>query len=203
MQAGGTENRELMARARLALRGRWGLAVAVTFLYLALSLVLQAMDAVGNLVWFVLAGPLTLGLMGVYLSLARGRNARFQDLFEGFNRFGTAVGAYLLQILFIVLWALLLIIPGLIAALAYSMTFYILADDPSCRAVEALKRSKEMMRGHKWKLTCLLFRFFGWLLLTVISLGIGLLWLAPYISVTMAAFYDDIKPAPAAADEAL
>jgi uncharacterized membrane protein len=203
MQITGTENRELMAQARAALRGQWGLGVAVTFLYLSLAIVVQSVHSVGSLIWLIIAGPFTLGLAGFNLTLSRGKPARFQDVFEGFNRFGVALGVHFLRMLFVLLWALLLIIPGIIAALAYSMAFYVLADNPSCGVVEALRRSKEMMRGRKWKLTCLLFRFFGWLLLTVISLGIGLLWLVPYISVAMAAFYEDVKPAPAAADEVL
>lgn len=203
MRIGGTENRELMAQARAALRGQWGLGVSVTFLYLALAIVLQSVSTVGSLVWLIMAGPLILGLAELYLALARGRTVRFQAVFEGFNRFGTAVGAYLLQLLFILLWMLLLIVPGIIAALAYSMTFYVLADDPDCGPREAIRRSKEMMRGHKWKLACLTLRFTGWLLLSVLSMGIGLLWLIPYMSVAFARFYDDVKPAPTAAHEAL
>jgi uncharacterized membrane protein len=202
MHITGTENRELMAQARAALRGQWGLGVAVTFLYLALGIVLQSVHSVGSLIWLIIAGPLTLGLAGFNLTLSRGKPARFQDVFEGFNRFGTALGVHFLRILFVLLWALLLIVPGIIAALAYSMAFYVLADDPACGAVEALRRSKEMMRGHKWKLLCLLLRFTGWLLLSAVSLGIGLLWLMPYVWVTLARFYEDIRPAPAVATEA-
>jgi uncharacterized membrane protein len=88
---------------------------------------------------------------------------------------------------------LLLIIPGLIAAYSYSMTFYILADNKSMGALEAIKKSKEMMNGNKWKLFRLSFRFFWWMLLSIVTLGIGLLWLIPYMSVSFATFYDDIK----------
>jgi uncharacterized membrane protein len=92
---------------------------------------------------------------------------------------------------------LLLIIPGIIAALSYSMTFFIIADDESIEPMEALKKSKKMMEGYKLKLFYLSIRFFGLALLCILTLGIGFLWLIPYTYVTMAKFYDDIKDNPA------
>ena len=94
---------------------------------------------------------------------------------------------------FILLWMLLLIIPGIIAALAYSQTFYILAEDESIGAMDALKKSKEMMNGYKWKYFCLSLRFLGWVLLCILTLGIGFLWLAPYVEVSYAHFYEELK----------
>jgi uncharacterized membrane protein len=114
-------------------------------------------------------------------------------IFEGFQRFGTALGAYFFMTLFIFLWALLLVIPGIIAAYSYAMTYYILADDPSLSGRDAITLSKEMMRGMKWKFFCLNFRFIGWILLSVFTLGVGLLWVLPYISCASAKFYDDVR----------
>ena len=91
---------------------------------------------------------------------------------------------------------LLLIIPGIIAALSYSMTFYILADDNSIGAMDAIKKSKKMMDGYKWKYFCLGLRLLGWALLCVLTLGIGFLWLIPYAQVSVAKFYDDVKANP-------
>jgi uncharacterized membrane protein len=100
------------------------------------------------------------------------------------------------MVLFIVLWLLLLIIPGIIAAISYSMTFYILADDKSIKPMEAIDKSKKMMDGYKWKYFFLCLRFFGWALLCILTLGIGFLWLIPYINVSIAKFYDDVKENP-------
>jgi len=97
------------------------------------------------------------------------------------------------MLIFILLWTLLLIVPGIIAAISYSMTFYIIADDNSIAAKEAIDKSKKMMDGYKWKFFCIGLRFFGLALLCVLTLGIGFLWLFPYIQVTVAKFYDDIK----------
>jgi len=116
-----------------------------------------------------------------------------EQIFQGFDNFGTAMGAYLLMILFVFLWSLLLIIPGIIAAISYSMTFYILADDSSIGAMDAIDKSKRMMYGYKWKYFGLGIMFFGLSILCILTLGIGFLWLVPYKQVTMAKFYDDVK----------
>ena len=97
------------------------------------------------------------------------------------------------MVVFVFLWALLLIIPGIIAAIAYSQTFYILAEDDTIGSMDALRKSKEMMIGYKWKYFCLGLRFIGWALLCVLTLGIGFLWLSPYIQVSYAKFYEDLK----------
>jgi uncharacterized membrane protein len=76
---------------------------------------------------------------------------------------------------------------------------YIIADTDTIGPLEAITKSKEMMRGNTWKLFCLYFRFFGWALLCILTAGIGFLWLVPYMQVCMAKFYDDVKgPQPAA-----
>jgi uncharacterized membrane protein len=111
----------------------------------------------------------------------------------GFNNFVTSLGAYLLMVLFTFLWMLLLIIPGIIAAISYAMTFYILADDESIGAMEAIDKSKEMMNGHKWAYFVLMLMYVGLGVLCLLTCGIGFFWLAPFISVTNAEFYDDLK----------
>ena len=136
---------------------------------------------------------MVLGLAVFALSLARNQEARLEQIFLGFSNFGTAVGAYLLMVVLIILWMLLLIIPGIIAAISYSMTFFIIADDDSIGAMAAIDKSKLMMDGYKWKYFRLGLRFLGWALLCILTLGIGFLWLVPYMQVTMAKFYDDVK----------
>ena len=88
---------------------------------------------------------------------------------------------------------LVFIIPGIIKAFAYSMTFYIMVDDKEIGANDAIEKSQKMMYGNKWKLFRLELRFFGWALLCILTLGIGFIWLIPYMQVTMVKFYDDIK----------
>jgi uncharacterized membrane protein len=99
---------------------------------------------------------------------------------------------------FIFLWTLLLIIPGILAAYSYSMTFFVLAEDPTIGARNSIRKSKELMFGNRWKFFCLGWRFFGWALLCILTLGIGFLFLAPYVQTSFARFYDDIKAGPEA-----
>ncbi len=82
----------------------------------------------------------------------------------------------------------------IVLSFRYAMTFFAIADDPACGPVEAIRRSVRLMRGAKWKLFRLSWRFFGWALLCTLTCGIGVLWLVPYMAVSIAAFYDDLKP---------
>lgn len=188
-----TTNRELMSQARNCLTGNWGLAIGVVVVSGIISMVAQIIPLVGILISMLIGGPLTLGVTVVFLTIARSEGAEFGMLFDGFKRFGAALCAYLLMSLFVILWCLLLIVPGIIAALSYSMTFFILRDDPTVGGLDAITRSKKMMKGNKWKYFCLQWRFFGWALLCLLTLGIGFLWLSPYIMTSNARFYEDLK----------
>ena len=187
------ENKELMAEARESLSGNWGLAIATFLVYGIIISIFQVIPTVGSVLALFIAGPMLVGVSMFSLSLSRGESARLEQIFEGFKNYGTVLGAYLLMVLFIFLWMLLLIIPGIIAAIAYSQTFYILAEDDTIGSMDALKKSKEMMDGYKWKYFCLGLRFIGWALLCILTLGIGFLWLSPYIQISYAKFYEDLK----------
>ena len=193
---GNTANADLMAAARASLQGRWGVAILGFLLYVVIINAIQLVPYLGSVALIIVGGPFTLGITIFGMSIARDADLNVSQIFEGFQRFGVALAAYLLMVLFIVLWSLLLVIPGIIAAFAYAMTMYIIADDESIGALEALRKSKEMMRGYKWKLFLLSLRFVGWALLCILTLGIGLLWLWPYIGTAVAKFYDDLA-APA------
>ena len=188
-----TENVVLMQMARESLKGKWGLAIGTFVVYMLISGILQIIPIIGPIGSLIISGPLALGLAVFSLSISRNQDAKLEQIFQGSNNFGTALGAYLLIVLFVFLWMLLLIIPGIIAAISYSMTFYILADDNSIDAMAAIDKSKKMMDGYKWKYFCLGLRFLGWALLCILTLGIGFLWLVPYMQVSMAKFYDDVK----------
>jgi len=195
----GTENVALMKMARESLKGNWGLAIGTFLVYFIIMGFLQGMAdyypmiALGSL---LISGPMALGITLFSLSIARDQNARLQQIFDGFHNFGTALGAYLLIIIFVLLWMLLLIIPGIIAAISYAMTYYIIADDPTIGPLDAIDKSKKIMDGYKWKFFLMYLVFFGWGLLCILTLGIGFLWLLPYVQVSTAKFYDDIKERP-------
>lgn len=180
-----------MKNAREALAGKWGIAVGGSLLY---SVIVGSLNYVFPL-GLIFGGPMVVGLAIFTLALYRKEEATIEQLFEGFKNFANSVVAYLLMTLYVFLWTLLLIIPGIIASLNYSQIMFILAEDKNIKGSEALKKSKEMMKGNRWKLVCLSFRFFGWLLLSILTLGVGLLWLIPYMQVSYAGFYEDIKKA--------
>jgi len=183
------ENVELRALARTQLRGEWIPAIGVCFVCYAI-LCVAGMTAVGPL---IVGGPLTLGLSAYFLNRARGRPAKIETLFEGFNNFGSSLILYILYLVFLFLWTLLLVIPGIVKMYSYSMAFYILKDEPDIGALEAITKSRKMMDGHKGKLFRLHLSFLGWLLLCIPTMGIGLLWLWPYVAAGVANFYVDLK----------
>ena len=188
-----TENVVLMRQARETLNGKWGLAIGTFVVYFILMVGIQMIPIAGIIISLLIGGPMALGIASFSLSLSRNEDAKFNQIFGGFNKLGVSLGAYWLMILFTILWSLLLIVPGIIAAISYSMTFYIIADDDSIGVMEAIDKSKKMMNGHKLKYFYMGLRFFGLSLLCILTLGIGFLWLFPYMQVSLAKFYDDIN----------
>ena len=198
-----TENVVLMRMARESLKGNWGLAIGTFVVYMIIISAIQGIahhTPMVGLVSLIIGGPFALGISIFSLALSRNTEARLEQIFQGFNDFGNTLGTYLLMVLIIILWMLLLIIPGIIVAISYSMTFYIIADDRSLGGMEALNKSKKMMNGYKLKFFYLGLRFFLLALLCILTLGIGFLWLVPYMNVSIAKFYDDIKESPVVAE---
>jgi len=189
-----TANRELMLQAREALKGRWGLAIGANIIYCVIIIAAQNIPKVGYGISIIIGAPLIVGVSGFFLCLARKQDAELAQIFDGIKNFWVCLGTYLLALIFVLLWSLLLIIPGIMAAYSYAMVYFILAENDSIGPLEAIAKSKEMMRGNRWKLFCLGLRFIGWGILCLLTLGIGFLWMLPYLYVSFARFYDDIKP---------
>ena len=187
------DNRAIMAFARTQLREKWGVAAATFLVYLVITCGLTAIPVIGWIGGFIIGGPLLVGLNVFSLAIARGKDAKAGQLFDGLASFVNGLIAYILVTIYILLWSLLLIVPGIIAAFSYSMTFFLLADNPQLDGQEAMRQSKAMMDGHKWELSCLVGRFTGWVLVGISTLGIGFLWIGPYLMVSTAKFYDDIR----------
>ena len=142
---------------------------------------------------FMLASVVSIGYAYFNLNLVDGEEVSFNNLFDYLSDWKRAIIANILQVIYTFLWTLLLIIPGIIASLSYSMTNYILAENPELTANEAITRSKEMMDGNKWRLFCLNFSFIGWDILAMFTFGIGNLWLNPYKEAAKAAFYREVS----------
>ncbi len=108
------------------------------------------------------------------------------------NYFHKVWGMFLME-LKVFLWSLLFLIPGIIMSFSYAMTPYILEEHPEIGAWEASTRSKEIMTGHRFDLFWLYLSFIGWALLCILTFGIGLFWLIPYMSASEIGFYEDLK----------
>jgi len=204
-------NSEITQRARDALKGRWaavvgihllllvstiGAAVCIGLLFGSLERILgeSSLFSIGmQILQSIVQAPFTLSFSFLSLRIVRGLPAGASIVFQGFEHFWKACATYFLIWLFTMLWTLLLIVPGIVAGLSYSMAWYILCDEPTLGPLEAIQRSKDLMQGHKWRFFWLLCRFVGWGVLCILTGGIGLLWLLPYIGVSTASFYSDLR----------
>ena len=144
-------------------------------------------------IYFVLGSYIGVGYAKFNLNLVDKKNAAFETLFEYFSHWKTTTIARLLRALYVFLWSLLFIIPGIVAGFSYAMTDYILAEDPELTADEAISQSKSLMLGNKWRFFCLQFSFIGWDILATLAFGIGHLWLTPYKQAAYAAFYREVS----------
>ncbi len=181
--------RQLMAEARHALEGKWGMAAATFFVYTLVTTVASVVP----LVTVIVGGPFALGVAIFALRLGRGEEVELNNIFDGFQDFGRSLAAYLLMIFFVVAGLVFFIVPGIVIGLGLSQTFFILADDKNIGPVDALKHSWELMKGHKFDYFILGLRFLPLALLCLLTLGIGLFWLAPYMQTTLANFYDALR----------
>ncbi len=145
------------------------------------------------LIHLFLSGVITAGYSRFNLDMVDGRSPELYSLFGYFPFWKNMMIAGILRILYVFLWSILFIVPGIIAAYSYSMTGYILAERPDMTASEALALSKRMMHGNRWRLFCLHLSFIGWSILCMFTFGLGHLWLTPYIQASNAAFFRDLS----------
>lgn len=212
---------DFRARGREALRGHWAVAIAVALVATLLGggldityntaantsaensgissfvshdiwVLVATISVVMLLLALFIGGVISMGWAGFNLKLLNHEEVRFGNLFDHFYRIGAGICMVLLQNLFVFLWSLLFFIPGIIAAYRYALMPYLMAEFPELGALDAMRESKRLMKGNKWRLFCLDWSFIGWVLLSALTLGIGSLWLSPYTAVSRAAFYQEI-----------
>lgn len=181
--------------------------VLATVVYFVIAMVLQTPSyfakipsliiPMSTFTWVIailVSFPLAYGFTLAFLHFLReDKEDTVEAMFCGFKTYGRAIGVYLLEMVLIFLWFLLLIIPGIIKSLAYSLTFFISKDHPELSAYECIQRSNDMMKGHKMQLFLLYLGFFGLAILSVFTLFIGMLWLIPFFQVCLAEFYENLK----------
>lgn len=143
---------------------------------------------------FLLNGVICLGVSRFSLNIINNREeARFSTLFSGFSVYLKVLGLHILSMLAIMLGTTLLIVPGIIISLMFSQAYYILAEDDDKSIIQCLRESYQMMKGHKWELFIFQLSFLGWIILVVVTLGLAAIWVEPYIQVTFANYYLELK----------
>lgn len=143
---------------------------------------------------FIVGAILLLSQYTIYLNLVnKNQEPKIEDIQLGLKQWKEVSIMYFFMTLFICLWSLLLIIPGVIKSFSYSMCFYILAENPGMSGMEALKRSQEMMKGHKMDLFKLMLSYFWWICLCVITCGLAALYIGPFMYAAQVNFYNAIK----------
>ena len=189
---------ELKARARAQLGGSifqnlWMMGLAVCLLIgLLESAATTILPAIGAL---IVIGPLEYGQAYIFLKQARDRQpVQLGDMFRGFqDDFGGTFLIGFLSQLFVALWSLLFLIPGIVKSYAYSMAYYVKLDHPDYGWKACIDESRRLMNGHKWEKFVLDLSFLGWILVGVLCLGVGTLWVTPYMAATEAQFYEYVR----------
>ncbi len=198
-------NKDLRARAREELKGKWKNPVLVALIYFLICFVIKILShflITFHDLYFILAslaislslsGALIVGFINYFLNFIKPEKPSLILMFSGFNNFLTSLGIYLWFSLWLFIWSLLLIIPGIIKSLSYSLAFYIINENPKIGIRNALRMSQKMTYGYKMKIFLLKLSFLGWIILGALPLGIGLLWVIPYIQVSCTKQYVELK----------
>jgi uncharacterized membrane protein len=185
-------NLEILSDAWQVLKGQRGLALGTLLVYILIVGTLSFIDSAASLglLW---SGAFSLGSATFMLKIVRRANPDFEDIFSGFNQWKRATWTSIVYVVRLVLWYLLLIIPGIVKSFAYAQTWYVLSDYPELTANQAINRSEEMMQGHKIKLFLLTLWILLLVLLGIVTLFIGFFWIGPWIAATSAQFYTEVK----------
>lgn len=195
-------NQDYKNRALRSLEGKWVEGIVATIIFFLItggvaSVARYSFDTYSGVglqgVWTLLCLPLSWGYVAFFLNLVRGLDISYERLFDGYKDFVRIFLAGFLMAICQMVGFVLLIVPGIIASLMFSQTYFIMKDDPQISASDAMKRSMEMMNGHKMELFWLCLSFLGWIILATLTCGFGFLFLYPYMYATLAHYYEDLK----------
>lgn len=184
---------ELKQRAKASLTGHWQDTVIFVLLITVINLLTGIFGIYAIIAAFAIGGPLSLSAAGFFLRLATGKKVQLNMVLDGFYDFVRAVMAMVAICLVTFAGLLLCVIPGIILAFGLSQVFFILYEDKRIDVLDALKKSWDLMRGHKFDYFVLALSFLGWIFLCILTVGLGTILLAPYMQTTIAHFYLDLK----------
>jgi uncharacterized membrane protein len=187
--------------AKEALRGHWGAAIGACLLSSLILVLANSLTSVNyylglfsSIAMLFVTPPISYGLVLYFMNLIRRTKPEIGDLFKPFSTaYGASVLTSFLSGLYTALWALLLIVPGIIKGYAYSMAPYLVMNNPNLKGNAAITESRRLMDGNKFRLFCLHFSFIGWILLSVWTFGIlYIVYVAPYMQAATTAFYQEL-----------
>ena len=184
---------QLMRKARTLLEPHWILAIGVCLANAVMVAAPAELESYGQIVSLLLAGPLQLGLCFFFLNLVKGKETRFELLFEGFKPLLTVLLAYAIITALTVIGLILLIVPGIVVALGFSMTYYVIAEDPEISFQTALEQSWKLTDGYKMELLELNLRFIPWYLLGLLCFIVGVFAVVPWHNTTLTLYYQYLK----------
>jgi len=183
-----------MRAAREQLKNNYGTAFLVSLIVVVISSLPEIFNTEKlRIISQILIGPISLGFTIYALNVFRQNNPTFNNVFDGFNTFLKAFLVYLLTVITVVLGLILLIVPGIILGLGLSMAYFVMVDKPELGVIDTLKESWRIMKGNKTKFFGLTLRFVPWIILGLLCLGVGILFVLPWLQVASASFYEKIK----------
>jgi len=183
----------LMKNSQIQLKPFWVLSTGVCFVYGLLIGVHSELNAYGELLSLLIAGPLHLGLCMYFLKITKGNTPSFFDLFKGFKPLLNALLLFFIINALTILGLLFLIIPGIIMSLGFSMSYYILSENTEMSFSEALEKSWKLMDGNKMELFILHLRFIPWYILGLLFFVVGIFIVIPWQNLTIANYYQELK----------
>lgn len=214
---------ELKSKAKESLKGKYGSAIGIIIIFILIAVIASAcsaIPAVGPIIPTLVSCVIGFGYLRFFLKISRGEDPSVNELWSCANMWWLYFIISICTGFFVFAWSLLLFIPGIIASYRYRMALYIALDNPSISGLDAIRQSKEMMKGHKWELFVLDLSFiaiyvFYWficgfavtflrmllhmdsgLLLAIgmiITMVLPSLYIIPYMGVTIANFYNSLK----------
>ena len=191
---------ELKQQAKKQLGGKifgsgWLCAVLVVLIQAVVVSVGSGEWWLGLAITLLIGGPLNYSVAKMFLKQsADGKPMNLRDLLAGFtDDFSGSFLLNLMQTIFTILWSLLLVVPGVIKALSWSMSFYVRVEHPEYGWKECMNASAALTNGHKGELFVLYLSFIGWYIVGTLCLGVGDLWVQAYMQATMAQCYNWLK----------
>lgn len=211
------DRKELKNKAKESLQGKYGEAIKMYLIYFLIifgisfiigfiaglyagftnnninNFTMNIIGVIASIISFIIESMLAFGVISFYLKISRGENVTYKELFNKKHLFWPYIVISIVTSIFIFLWSLLFVIPGIIASLAYTFVYLIKLDNESLTTLEVINESKRLISGYKWEYFILNLSFLGWVLLGIFTAGLLYFWLIPYMSVTQVNFYNYLK----------